>query len=225
MKMNDDQEKLVIVGTGPQAQIARDYFVELSNYEVWGFACHSEFKKSNEIYGMPLIAIEDLSENHSPDDTKAFVAIGYKNMNKMRQSVYEEIKSLGFCLASFIHPRATISTTAEFGDNVFIFEENTIQPYVKIGSNTVLWSGNHIGHHSIIGNHCFISSHVVVSGSCKIGNNVFIGVNATFHDSLEIGDECLIGAGTLITKSTKAKEVFLASRTKLFPKDSGALGF
>ena len=80
-------------------------------------------------------------------------------------------------------------------------------------------------HHSSIGNHCFISSHVVVSGSCKIGNNVFVGVNATFHDSLEIADECLIGAGTLITKSTKPKEVFLASRTKPFPKDSEALGF
>ena len=223
--MSEEIKKLIIVGTGPQAQIARDYFAELSNYEVVGFACHSEFKESDDIYGMPLISIEDLLEKHSPDYTDAFIAIGYKNMNRMRQSVYEEIKSLGFRLASFIHPRATISTTAEFGDNVFVFEENTIQPYVKIGNNTVLWSGNHIGHHSSIGNHCFISSHVVVSGSCKIGNNVFVGVNATFHDSLEIADECLIGAGTLITKSTKAKEVFLASRTKPFPKDSEALGF
>ena len=223
--MNKGQKNLIIVGTGPQAHIARDYFVEHSNHDVVGFACHSKFKESDDIYGMPLIAIEDLLEKHSPNGTVAFVAIGYKNMNRMRQSVYEEIKSLGFRLASFIHPRATISKTAEFGDNVFVFEENTVQPYVKIGNNTVLWSGNHIGHHSVIGNHCFISSHVVVSGSCIIGNNVFVGVNATFHDSLEIADECLIGAGTLITKSTKPKEVFLASRTKPFPKDSEALGF
>ena len=220
-----EEKKIIIVGTGPQAQIARDYFVELSNYNVLGFACHNQFKESDEIYGMPLISIEDLPDRYSPDDTEAFVAIGYKNMNRMRQSVYEEIKSLGFRLASFIHPRATISKTAEFGDNVFVFEENTIQPYVKIGNNTVLWSGNHVGHHSVIGDHCFISSHVVISGSCKIGNNVFVGVNATFHDSIDIADECLIGAGTLITKSTRPKEVFLASRTKSFPKDSEALGF
>ena len=223
--MNDGQKNLIIVGTGPQAQIARDYFAELSSYEVLGFACHREFKDGDDIYGLPLIAIEDLPENYSPDETEVFIAIGYKNMNKMRQSVYDEIKALGYPLASFIHPSATISPTAEFGDNVFVFEENTIQPYVRIGNNTVLWSGNHIGHHSVIGDHCFISSHVVVSGSCKIGNNVFVGVNATFHDSLDIADECLIGAGTLITKSTKAKEVFLASRTKAFPKDSEALGF
>ena len=75
--MSEDKKKLIIVGTGPQAQIAGDYFAELSNYEVCGFACHSEFKESDEIYGMPLIAIEDLPDKHSPDDTEAFVAIGY----------------------------------------------------------------------------------------------------------------------------------------------------
>ena len=153
--MSEEIKKLIIVGTGPQAQIAGDYFMEL-NYEVVGFARHSEFKESDDIYGMPLISIEDLPEKHSPDGTAAFVAIGYKNMNKMRQSVYEEIKSLGFRLASFIHPADTISAIYEFGDNVFVFEEKDDPSHVKIGNNTVLWSGNHIGHHSSIGNHCFI---------------------------------------------------------------------
>ena len=63
--MSNGQKKLVIVGTGPQAQIARDYFEELTNYEVLGFACHNEFKESDEIYSMPLVAIEDLLEKHS----------------------------------------------------------------------------------------------------------------------------------------------------------------
>ena len=48
-KMSEGQKKLVIVGTGPQAQIARDYFADLSSYDVLGFACHNEFKESDEI--------------------------------------------------------------------------------------------------------------------------------------------------------------------------------
>ena len=143
-------------------------------------------------------------------------------MNKMRQSVYEEIKSLGFRLASFIHPRATISATAEFGDNVFVFEENTIQSYVKIGNNTVLWSGNHIGHHSAIGNHCFISSHVVVSGSCKIGDNVFIGVNA-FTTALKLLTNVLSVPCTYYQKH-QAQGSFLSLQNKTFPKRQRSIG-
>ena len=223
--MKNTANELIIIGTGPQAQIARDYFHEFSDKKVLGFACHEKYLEKENVYGLPIFTIEALTESHSPEDCLAFVAVGYRKMNKMRQALYEEVKGLGFVFANFILPKATVSESAHFGENVFVFEDNTIQPYVRIGNNTVLWSGNHIGHHSTIGDHCFISSHVVVSGSCRIGNNVFVGVNATFHDSLTILDECLIGAGALITKSTKPKEVYLPSRTKPFPKDSEALGF
>ena len=79
--MSENKKKLIQSELGPQAQIARDYFVEYSNYDVLGFSCHREFKENDEIYGMPLIAIENLVDKHSPDFTEAFVAIGYKNMN------------------------------------------------------------------------------------------------------------------------------------------------
>jgi sugar O-acyltransferase (sialic acid O-acetyltransferase NeuD family) len=223
--MKNSDNKLIIIGTGPFAQIARDYFDRFSDYQVLGFACHREYKDSDSVYDMPLSAIEDLSEIHSPKEVSVFVAVGYAKMNKMRQKVYEEIKEKGYKCPNFIHPNVSICETAELGDNIFIFEDNTIQPYTSIGNDTILWSGNHLGHHSTVGNHCFISSHVVISGSCKIGNNVFIGVNATFHDSLSIGDESLIGAGALITKNTKPKAVYLNSPTKSFPKDSEQLGF
>lgn len=223
--MKDSEKRLIIIGTGPFAQIARDYFVRFSDYQVVGFACNRKYKESDSVYDMSLYAIEDLSEIHSPQEVDAFVAVGYAKMNKMRQKIYEEIKGMGYDCPTFIHPNASICETAQIGENVFIFEDNTIQPYTTIGNDTILWSGNHLGHHSKIGEHCFISSHVVISGSCTIGNNVFIGVNATFHDSLSIGDECLIGAGALITKNTKPKAVYLNSPTKSFPKDSEQLGF
>ena len=177
--MSEGQKKLVIVGTGPQAQIAKDYFEEHTNYEVLGFACHNEFKESDEIYSMPLVAIEDLLEKHSPDDTEAFVAIGYKSMNKMRQSVYEEIKSLGFRLASFIHPRATISATAEFGDNgalsggkcEYEYQPINIGDNCFIGTNTVITKGVNIGKH------CLIGANAVVTKSF-LDNKIIMGVPA-----------------------------------------------
>jgi len=218
-------KKLVIVGTGLFPEVARCYFEELAGYDILAYACHKEYKNSDNIYGLPLHTIENLCNIHPPNEVEVFVAIGYKHMNKMRQKVYEEVKELGYKCATFVHPDVKIWNSTNLGDNVFIFEDNTIQPFTMIGNNTILWSGNHIGHHSTIGDHCFISSHVVISGSCKIGDNVFIGVNATLHDSLAIGDECLIGAGAVISRNTKPKEVYVPSVTKPIPKNSEEIGF
>lgn len=219
------QKKLVIVGTGLFAEVACSYFEQYAGYEVVAFACHEEYKQEAKVYNRRVLAIQDLPLVHPPRELHAFIAIGYSQMNRMRQKVYEEIKSLGYKCTTFVHPNVRIWDTTTIGENVFIFEDNTIQPFTKIGNNTVLWSGNHVGHHSTIGDHCFISSHVVISGSCIVGNNVFVGVNAALHDSISIGDECLIGAGALISKSTDPKSVYIAQATKPFPKRSDQIRF
>lgn len=218
-------KKLVIVGTGLFAEVACSYFEELGGYEVIAYACHEAYRMADEVHGRRLLSIENLAQFYEQDDVEVFVAIGYGEMNKMRQRVYEEIKERGYRCATFVHPNVRIWSSSTIGDNVFIFEDNTIQPFTTIGNNTVLWSGNHVGHHSTLGNHCFISSHVVISGSCTVGNNVFIGVNSTLHDSITIGDECLIGAGAVISKSTASKSVFVPQATKVFPKNSDQIGF
>ena len=225
MQRMNEQGNLIIVGAGPQGQIAKDFFLKHTNYNLLGFASHKKYCTEPTVHGSPHYSLEEIISTHPPSETRLFVAIGYRKMNKIRQSVYEELKGLGYKFANFIHPSSSVSETAVIGENTFIFEDNTIQPYVTIGNNTVLWSGNHVGHHSAIYDHCFISSHVVISGFCEIYNNVFIGVNATLHDSVKISEECLIGAGSLMTKSTKPRQVYIEKRTQVFPKSSEQLGF
>ena len=219
------KRKLVIVGTGLFGQVAKDYFNELSNYQVVAFACHERYRQADSIHGIPLCSVEKITLSYPPSEAAIFIAIGYTRMNKIRQATYGEIKAKGYTCPTFVHPNVRIWNSTTLGDNVFIFEDNTIQPYTKIGNNTILWSGNHVGHHSVVGENCFISSHVVISGSCKVGNNVFLGVNSTLHDGLTIGDECLIGAGAIISKSTRSKQVYAPAATKPFSKDSEELGF
>ncbi len=216
---------LIIVGTGLFAEVAGAYFSEYTDYQVTGYACHRKYIVGKEIYGLPLSAIEDLLDSYPPGCFDMFVAIGYAQMNRMRQKVYEEIRAKGYTCATFVHPNVKIWPSTLLGDNVFIFEDNTIQPFTKIGSNTMLWSGNHIGHHSKVGNHCFIASHVVISGSCSVGDRVFIGVNATLRDSIAVADETLVGAGALIMKDTKPQEVYVVERTRPHKLNSEEVGF
>ena len=219
------RKNLIIAGTGLFAELSKAYFEEYTNYRLLAFVCHKEYKKSDSFSDSPLYTIEELETKFPKQNHEVFIAIGYGKMNKMRQSVYNEIKELGYNTPSFVHPNVKIWDSTSIGDNVFIFEDNTIQPFTRIGNNTIFWSGNHFGHHSKIGNHCFVSSHVVISGCCDIGDNAFIGVNSTFHDSINVGKSVLIGAGSIIGKNIENDSVYVPNRTAKYRKTSKEIGF
>lgn len=215
--------KLVIFGTGDAARMAHYYFVRDSDHEVAAFTVDAQYLNGDSFEDLPLIDFEHVVDTYPPSDYRMFVALGYSRMNKSRAEKYQQAKTRGYDLVSYVSSRCSFLTDHPVGDNCFILEDNTIQPFVRIGNNVTLWSGNHIGHDSIIEDHCFLASHIVVSGHCHIGEYTFIGVNATLRNSITIARENLIGAGAIIMKDTVEQGVYLPERAKLFAKKSSEI--
>jgi sugar O-acyltransferase (sialic acid O-acetyltransferase NeuD family) len=205
--------------------MAHFYFTHDSPHEVVAFTVHEEHLSEAEYQGLPVVAFEQVVDRYPPGDFSMFVAIGYRQVNKLRAGVYEEAKEKGYELVTYISSKATWWDANEIGDNCFIFEDNTIQPFVKVGNNVVMWSGNHIGHWVEVGDHTFISSHVVISGYTKIGPYCFLGVNSTFRDVITVGASNVIGAGAVIMRDTEDDEVYIPARTKPREQKSNEIGF
>jgi sugar O-acyltransferase (sialic acid O-acetyltransferase NeuD family) len=216
-------KKIIIIGLSNNAKLAAYYFNKDSNYEVVGFAVNKAYKTSETFYNLPVFELENLNQLFPPKNFHAFVAIGYSEMNEIREKLYNKIKKSGYILPNYISSKCNFLTEEQIGDNNLILEDNTIQPFVTIGSNNVFWSGNHIGHDVTIGNHNFITSHVVVSGFTKIEDNCFIGVNATLRDGIIIANKSLISAGAIIMKNTKEGDVYLPAKTILYDKKSNEI--
>ena len=212
--------EVVIFGAGDIARLAHRYFTRDSPHNVAGFAVDRAFKSGETFLDLPLVAFDEVRSRFPPDRCRMFIALSYARMNKARAEKYQEAKSLGYELVSYVSSRCTFLADDPVGQNCFILEDNTIQPFVRIGNNVTLWSGNHIGHDAVIEDHCFITSHVVVSGHVRIGPYCFIGVNATLRNSIEIAPETLIGAGAVVMKNTTPKGVYLPQRAELFNKRS-----
>jgi len=208
------KKSLVIFGIGEVAQLAYFYFSKDSDYKVVAFTVDAAYLTEKIFCDLPVVPFGELGKSYPKEECDIFVALGYSKLNAVRKERYLVAKKLGYNLASYISPKATVLNKNRIGDNCFIFEDNTIQPFVTIGNNVTLWSGNHIGHHSTIKDHCFIASHVVVSGGVEIGEQCFIGVNATLRDHIKIGEQCVIGAGALLLTDTEPKGVYLGKRTE-----------
>jgi len=165
-----------------------------------------------------------MPRRYPSDEVGLFVAIGFKNVNRVRRAVYEECKANGYELVSYVSSKALIvDDDVSIGDNCFILEANVVQTGARIGNDVVLWSGNHIGHDAVIGDHCFLSSHVVVSGHVVVEENCFIGVNATIRDRVRIARDCVVGAGALIMRDTAPGEVYAVRGTSVAPIKSSEL--
>lgn len=221
--MLQSEKKLVIIGAGEFAEIAYEYFMHDSAYEVVAFSVERAFLKDDRLFGLPVVPFEDIESHYKPEDFDVFVAVTYTKLNRVRARLFGEAKRKGYRPVSYVSSRAFVWHNAVIGENCFIFENNVIQHHVRIGNDVVLWSGNHIGHRSVIGDHCYLSSHVVISGYCEVGESCFLGVNCTVADRIKIGQDCVIAAGALITKDCLPGKVYKTEGETLARASSLAL--
>jgi sugar O-acyltransferase (sialic acid O-acetyltransferase NeuD family) len=205
-------EKLVIVGDGEFAEIACEYFTHDSPYEVIGFAVEQAFLTKQALFGRPVVAFEGMECLFPPNNYRAFVAITFTRLNRVRARLFRGVKAKGYRPVSYVSSHAFVWRDVEIGENCFVFENNVVQYKARIGDDVILWSGNHIGHRAVIGDHCFLSSHVVVSGYCEIGESCFIGVNSSIGDGVKVAKDCVIGAGAVIVGDTVEGGVYKEHR-------------
>lgn len=204
---------VVIFGLGDIAELTKFYFDTDSLLKVVAFSVDEQYLNSKSFCGLPVVDWKSLIEHFPPERYSLFVAVGYNDMNRLREIKYYEGKKMGYDYVNYVSSKASIFTD-KIGENNFILEDNTIQPFVEIGNNNIIWSGNHIGHHSRIGNHNFISSQVTISGRVEIKDNCFLGINSSIKDHITIECFSLIGAGTWISKNTEEYGVYSIPSSK-----------
>ena len=199
---------VIIFGLNDNAQLAKFYLTEDSDFSVAGFCVDEKYLPERpEFMGLPIYSFEQIDQSCPPDSFDFFAPLAPAKMNTVREEKFKLIKNKGYHCISYISSRAT-NFSEKIGENCFILEDNTIQPYTEIGDNVILWSGNHIGHHGKIGDHVMFTSHVVMSGHCDIGNNSFLGVNSTLTNAILLGEGTLVSLGSVIEGDTEPWSVY-----------------
>jgi len=206
-------KRIIIFGTGNFAKIIYLYLKSDPSFEIVAFTVNENNITENSLFGLPIIPFEKIETIYPFQEFQMFIAIGYSNMNKKREKIFDEAKKKGYELISYIHPSTIVGHEFKMGENCFIFENNVIQPYVELGNDVIVWTGNVLSHHTLIKNHCFIVSHVAIAGNVVVESNCFIGMNATIRNRIRIARECVIGAGAVILENTKEKEVYVSKST------------
>ncbi len=211
-------EKLIIYGNGKISRVL--YHFLKKQFKLIAFTVDSKYIKKKDIYGLPVIPFENIENTYDPSVNNLIIAVGYIDMNNLREQKYLEGKQKGFNFINYIHPSVEIHDNFQIGENNVLLDQVSIQPYSKIGNSNFIWSNAVLGHGACIENSNWIASNATVSGDTTIKSKCFIGVNSTIGHNVVVGDENFIGAHTLVTKNTKSNEVYISKEGDKFRLDS-----
>lgn len=208
------KKPIVLFGSGKIAEVLLYFFREHSDREVLACCVDRDYLPGADWQGLPTVAFDEVALRYPPAQYEMFVALGYQDMNALRQSRCEQARALGYTLASYVHPQAGLPRDCVYGDNCFFMNQVLVHPCVRFGSNVFAWSGAMVGHHSRVGDNCWLTSSAQIAGGVSVGDNCFFALNATVGNSISVGARCFIGANALITQSTEDEQVFVAESSK-----------
>jgi UDP-3-O-[3-hydroxymyristoyl] glucosamine N-acyltransferase len=194
----EKERKLIIVGDSVFAQVAYEFFTHDSCYEVVAFAVEREFLKRGELFGLPVVAFEQVEALYAPAAHSFYAAIVFRDRNRLRTRLYREAKGKGYAPASYVSSRALVHPRAEVGEHCLVCEATVVQPRARVMSNVVLWSGNYVGHHAVVGRNTFTLPHAVIGESARVGENCVVGPNAVVGAGATVADGSRLEAGELV---------------------------
>ena len=209
-------KKIILAGNAITAQILQHYLRQDLRYEVVATVVDQPFLALNKCLDVPSVSTTEILNRFPVDDHAVIMAIGYDDLNKVRESLFHRVKGLGYRIETYIHPDACVYTENPLGEGCVVLPGAVLEPHVHVGSNCMVWCNATLAHHSYVGENCWVASGAVISGQARIGCNTFIGVNATVVNNIAVGEFNIIGGGALITKSTKASSVHLARSAEVF---------
>ena len=159
--MND----IIIYGNSSVASISYYNLLDDSSCNVIAFTVDREVIDVENLYGLPVVPFDQVELRFAPHQYKMLIAVGYRDMNKLRAARYDEAKRKGYTLINDISSNARMCSDLSIGDNCMIGANTVIQPNVKIGNNVIIRENCIIGHNADIKDHCFIAGSVIVSGN------------------------------------------------------------
>ena len=203
-------QKIILAGNAITAQILHSYLVSDPRYSLFGVTVDDEFVSKGSVGELPVVPISALASAFPAGECRVLMAVGYSDLNRIRESLFGRLKAMGYAIETYVHPGALVHSQIPLGEGSVVLPGAVIEPWVTVGANVAVWANVTLAHHCSVAEHCWIASGTVVSGQAKIGRNSFVGVNATIVNGVTVGEYSIVGAAALVSRDAKPRSVHLA---------------
>ncbi|MBQ9537263.1 MAG: acetyltransferase [Desulfovibrionaceae bacterium] len=203
-------QKILLAGNGITARIMYGYLLHDTRYQVEGCVVDDDFVSNAVFKDVKSFKLSEIQQHFPKDKVELIMAVGYAQVNQVRQSLFERLKDLGYHFHTYIHPKSTILSDKPIGEGSILLPGALVEPNASIGRDCFLFGNVVVAHDAVIEDHCWLAAGCVVAGMARVGQASFLGVNATISNKVEIGAHNIVGGSAFMTRSTKPNMVHLA---------------
>lgn len=112
------------------------------------------------------------------------------------------------CLASVIHPMASVSAHARMGAGCFVAAQAVVGPNAQLGIGVIVNHGAVVDHDVSVGDFSHIAPGAVLGGGVRIGPGVLVGAGASVLPGVAICADAVVGAGSVVRESLAQPGVY-----------------
>ncbi len=189
-------DPVVIYGAGGLGGLVQDILEQAERYQPVAFLDSNPARHGKIVAGLPVRGgIEQVHELLRAGIRYAIVAIGD---NVTRVALAETLQARGMCLASAVHPLASISPSAVLGEHVIIGPRATICVHARIGPHTVISAGAIAEHDNVLGRGVFLHPAVRLAGTVTVEDFATLGIGAAVIPGRRIGCGALVEPGAVV---------------------------
>ena len=196
--------KVIIFGVKEAAQLACKYLRLDTQDEPMAYTVTDEYMPTDRVLdGLPIVPFESIVNSHSAAEHRFLIPMSYRDHNRHRARIFEQVKSLGYEMINYVSSRAIVCPGVKLGENSMILEGCVVSPGCEIGDNVMVQAGCVISHDARIGNHAFFGPGVVLAGLVEVGPYAFVGSGAIVRDQVRLGDGSFIAMGSVVRGNTE----------------------
>lgn len=186
------------MGAGGHGKVVVDAAMSLARNRIVGFLDDEPSLSGRSIMGLPVLG--RISAWRDLNIDALIPAIG---VNSIRRDVVLREKTRGARILTVVHPRATVSASAQMGNGVVVFAGAVVNAEAAIGDNVIVNTGAIVEHDCRVGNHVHLAPGSSMGGDVTIGEGTFLGMGSRILPGVKIGDWCVVGAGAVVTKDVE----------------------
>lgn len=207
MSMNEKKkEKILLLGMGGHAKSVVDSIESDDYYEIIGFVDNKKTGLGYKNY--PILGTDkELEVYYKKGIKNAFITIGFMGKGTIRDSIYYQLKKIGYQLPIIIDKTAICASDIKIEEGTFIGKKAVVNSGVKIEKMVIINSGAIIEHECHIEAFSHIAVGGVLCGNCHIGKHTLIGANATVIQERKIGEDVIIGAGSVVIRNIPSNSI------------------